>query len=162
MVRSLLIKLIMLAATAGLVFWIGWPVPNDTFEEESTNPPADEAKSPGPTGVVSTKQTVKPATQSAARPGVSQAKLAAPAVSSASSGKLDLNRAGAEALERLPGVGPVLARRIVDWRREHGGFTDVEQLNRVKGIGEKKLKQIRPLVTVAPPTPSGPTRTKPQ
>jgi competence ComEA-like helix-hairpin-helix protein len=59
---------------------------------------------------------------------------------------IDLNRATAEELERLPGVGPVVARRIVAWRDSAGGFTNMEELRRIRGIGPALLEAIRPLV----------------
>lgn len=62
--------------------------------------------------------------------------------------KLDLNRATAAELEELPGVGPVLAQRIVDWRTEHGRFANVDELGEVSGIGEKIFAQLQPKVTV--------------
>lgn len=61
---------------------------------------------------------------------------------------VDLNTADLAALDTLPGVGPVLAQRIIDWRSEHGRFTSVEELGEVSGIGEKLYAQIRPKVTV--------------
>ena len=61
---------------------------------------------------------------------------------------LDLNRAAAEELAGLPGIGEVLAERIVAYRAEHGPFASVEELLNVSGIGEKKLEALRPEVTV--------------
>ncbi|MDJ0792034.1 MAG: ComEA family DNA-binding protein [Acidimicrobiia bacterium] len=58
-------------------------------------------------------------------------------------GKIDLNRATAQALQALPGVGPVLAQRIVDHRQVHGPFDSVEDLLDVAGIGEAKLASMR-------------------
>jgi competence protein ComEA len=67
---------------------------------------------------------------------------------SAPGGLLNLNTATGAQLEDLPGVGPVLAQRIVDWRTEHGRFTSVDELGEVSGIGEKMLAQLQPKVTV--------------
>ena len=61
---------------------------------------------------------------------------------------VDLNTATLAALDTLPGVGPVLAQRILDWRAQHGRFTSVDELGEVSGIGDKLLEQIRPKVTV--------------
>lgn len=63
---------------------------------------------------------------------------------------IDLNTADAAALVALPGVGPVLAERIVDWRTEHGRFTSVDELAEVSGIGDKLLGQLRDKVRVGP------------
>lgn len=63
-------------------------------------------------------------------------------------GTLDLNRAGAADLEQLPGVGPVLAQRIVDHREQIGRFAAVEDLLGVSGIGQRTLESLRPLVSV--------------
>lgn len=59
---------------------------------------------------------------------------------------ISLNRADVSTLEELPGVGPVLAERIVSFRVEHGRFESVEELLEVPGIGEAKLASIRELV----------------
>lgn len=73
---------------------------------------------------------------------------AAPVGSSAAASKIDLNSATAEQLDSLPGVGEVTARRITDWRTQHGGFSSVEQLRDVDGIGESKFEKLREQVTV--------------
>jgi competence protein ComEA len=62
--------------------------------------------------------------------------------------QIDLNTATLAQLDTLPGVGPVLAQRILDWRTEQGRFTSVEQLAEVPGIGEARLSQLRDLVRV--------------
>jgi len=64
---------------------------------------------------------------------------------------LDLNAATPEDLEALPGVGPVLAQRIVQYRQTQGPFRKIEDLLAVHGMGKKKLTQLRPLVMVSPP-----------
>lgn len=64
-------------------------------------------------------------------------------------GPVDLNSATLDQLDALPGIGPVLAQRILDWRSQNGRFTSVEELGEVSGIGEVTLRDIRDLVTVA-------------
>ena len=67
----------------------------------------------------------------------------------ASSGApIDLNSATLEQLDTLPGVGPVLAQRILDWRAEHGRFGSTDELREVSGIGEATFADIKPLVRV--------------
>lgn len=64
-----------------------------------------------------------------------------------STGQISLNTASTAELETLPGVGPVLAARIIQQREHTGGFTAVEDLLQVDGIGEKTFAQLRGLVT---------------
>lgn len=66
----------------------------------------------------------------------------------AAAGPLDLNAATAADLDGLPGVGPVIAGRIVAWRAEHQRFTRVDELAEVAGIGNRMLERLRPLVRV--------------
>jgi len=61
---------------------------------------------------------------------------------------VNLNTADQTALESLPGVGPVTAQAILQWRTEHGGFTSVDELLEVSGIGDATLAEIAPHVTV--------------
>jgi competence protein ComEA len=69
--------------------------------------------------------------------------------SAAGGAKIDLNSATSEELGKLPRVGPVLAQRIVDWRKEHGRFSTVEELDAVDGVGPKMLEALLPLVRVS-------------
>ena len=57
--------------------------------------------------------------------------------------RVNINTAGAAELAALPGIGEVLAERIVRWRESHGAFEDPEDLLQVSGIGEKKLEALR-------------------
>ena len=68
-------------------------------------------------------------------------------------GRIDVNRASASELVRLPGIGPSLAGRILADRDQHGGFPSPEALLRVRGIGPKTLERIRGFLSF--PTPSG-------
>lgn len=60
---------------------------------------------------------------------------------------LDINSAPVEELAELPGIGEVLAERIVEYRAEHGPFKTVEELTEVSGIGERKLAELEGRVT---------------
>lgn len=62
---------------------------------------------------------------------------------------VDINRASKEELQRLPGIGPTLADRIVRYREKHGGFKRIEEIKEVNGIGEKKFQRIKSLITVS-------------
>lgn len=62
--------------------------------------------------------------------------------------RIDLNSASASELELLPQIGPVLSRRIIDYRTTKGKFQRIEDLMKVSGIGSKTLEQIRDLITV--------------
>jgi competence protein ComEA len=61
---------------------------------------------------------------------------------------LDINRATTADFEKLPGIGPELARRIVTYRKEHGAFRRVEDLLAIRGMGEKKWRTLRPYLRV--------------
>jgi competence protein ComEA len=63
-------------------------------------------------------------------------------------GKLDLNAATLEQLDGLPGVGPVTAKKILDWRTQNGRFAAVEQLREIPGIGDARFGTLRELVRV--------------
>jgi len=62
---------------------------------------------------------------------------------------LDLNRSTAIELTRLPGIGAVLARRIVDAREADGPFSSVDELRRVPGVSARRLERVRALVTIS-------------
>ena len=63
-------------------------------------------------------------------------------------GKVNLNRANLLELDGLPGVGPVLAARIVEWRSKNGNFKSVDELRRVSGIGDAKFNELKEVVVV--------------
>ncbi len=66
---------------------------------------------------------------------------------SLSEGKVNINTAGVEELCRLPGIGEVLAGRIIGYRQEYGPYTDPSQLKNIKGIGDKVYEKLLPMVT---------------
>lgn len=75
---------------------------------------------------------------------------AAPPGTAAAAGAVDINTADAAELQRLPGIGPVLAERIVAWRQEHGRFASVQELARVPGIGARTVERLAPHARVGP------------
>ena len=81
-------------------------------------------------------------------PGGGIAAGASTAAPDPTGGLVNLNSATGEQLETLPGVGPVTAQKILDWRTTHGAFSSVDELLEVDGIGEKTLADLAPHVTL--------------
>ena len=124
---SLFIKLGMFAATLGVVFWIGWAQPIVPDREDKLVAESIEgSKIESPSSVAAPKRSHK--------------------------GLLDLNQATDQDLDSLPGIGPKLAERIMEYRQSVGAFHSLDELRAVKGIGKKKFERIRPLVTVTSDT----------
>ena len=61
---------------------------------------------------------------------------------------IDINHADSLALIGLPGIGPIIAKKIIDYRNTHGSFPDLKSLKKVKGIGKKKFAGILPYLTL--------------
>lgn len=66
------------------------------------------------------------------------------------SAPININTATLEELDTLPGIGPVLAKVIVDYRTQHGPFKKIEDINNVKGIGDALYAKIKDLITIGP------------
>jgi len=140
--QSFLLKVGLLAGAIALMLFMGWrsqesPSPNVLVEspEEAPSPPVASA---GPSTVptrVAQAATVVTSVRSHVKPA------------SLGRARVDPNRATMEDLQTLPGIGPVLARRVVDRRTSHGPYRRLEDLLEVKGIGKKRLDQLRPFVT---------------
>ena len=96
------------------------------------------------------RQVIVPQRAQAATPGAAAGGVAAPAGAPGTAqpaAPVNLNTATLEQLDTLDGVGPGIAQRILDYREQHGGFTRVEELGEVPGIGPKRLATLKPLVT---------------
>ncbi len=114
------LSLIVLAALAGAVWIVVAPGPSPGVEIT----PADSGASPAPgTG----------------SGGAANGEAAEP---------VNINTASADELTALPGVGEVIAARIVAYRRENGPFERIDQIMEVRGIGAKTHEKLRPLITV--------------
>jgi competence protein ComEA len=87
------------------------------------------------------QQVVVPSRREAA-----QALAGAPVAGGAAGGRVHLNSANFDQLDELPGIGPVTAQKILDYRTEHGAFGSVEELDAVPGIGPATLAELRDLV----------------
>jgi len=147
MITSLLLKLGMLAMTIGVVFWVRW---------------APQSPTPGFPSAAEKQVVASPVTQSAERErrtagsssrnveglnidaGAQTGLLQTPIHS-----RLDLNHASAGELEALPGIGAVLAQRVITFRESVGRFQKIEDLREVKGIGAKKFERLKSFVMVS-------------
>jgi competence protein ComEA len=146
MFYSLIIKLGMFAATMGVVFWIGWTLPTsfdrarDLASESFEGSKAEIVSS----GERATTVSPSPVAVLSDHPSTAAVPKRSP------KGLLDLNRATDQDFDALPGIGPRLAERIMEYRQSVGVFHSLDELRAVKGIGKKKFDRIRPLVTLTP------------
>lgn len=83
-----------------------------------------------------------------APPPVTGGESAPPSRFAEPAGKININTATTEELDTLPGIGPALAQRIIDYREANGSFKSIEGIIGVSGIGEATLEKIRDLITV--------------
>jgi competence protein ComEA len=146
MMKSLLLKLGMLAMTIGVVFWARW----------APQPPGPDLPSATEKVVASpAKNLQEKESRTAGSSGRSvqgsniEAVAQLEPLNTAPHSRLDLNRASAQELESLPGIGAVMAQRVIAFRKSAGGFRRVEDLREVKGIGAKKFDRLKSLVTVS-------------
>jgi comEA protein len=62
--------------------------------------------------------------------------------------KININTASLEELETLPRIGPVIANRIIEYRKTYGKFQSIEEITKVKGIGKKTFEKIKKMITI--------------
>jgi competence protein ComEA len=82
-----------------------------------------------------------------------QGKAPAPKPTATTAAPVNLNTATADQLATIPGVGPKMAERIIDYRQKNGGFKKIEDLMNVSGVGEKSFLKMKPLITVTAARP---------
>lgn len=92
-------------------------------------------------------QGTAPGTRAGGKAGPSTVSTAPPDPPRVPTGPIDVDRASAAELDRLPGIGPALAQRIIEDREANGPFGSVEALQRVRGIGPALATRLAPLVT---------------
>ena len=141
---SLLLKLGMFATTMGVVFWIGWTLPASFDREPGLVAESLEGVKADILSGSGRVATMSPSSV----PSSADQPSTVPASKRSPRGLLDLNSATGQDLDALPGVGPKLAERIMEYRESVGVFHTLEELRAVKGIGKKTFERIRPLVTV--------------
>lgn len=102
------------------------------------------AATPPPQGGSLTPPTVPP-------PGTAgQPAAPTPTASTSPAGPVNINTAGVADLDALPGIGPAIAQRVIDYREANGPFQTVEELAEVRGISEAMVAELRPLITLGP------------
>lgn len=149
MIRSLFIKLAMLGATLSAIVWIGSSMPSKSPGPVQGSRSIERTVQPGPAAALTPKPVPDPVIESSPAPlPVADEPAASVQTVAASVARIDVNRATLSELTGLPGIGPKLAQRVIDYRRANGQFKKVDDLLFVKGIGRKKLERMRDLVTI--------------
>lgn len=125
------------------------PTPQVIIKEVFVTPPQNLPGEAASETETAPDESPKPAaTQTESRPKAKAGKTSQSALAALRRSPIDLNRASAEQLAVLPGVGPKMAARILIYRRENGGFKSVSDLDNVQGIGEKRMEVLKDLVKI--------------
>jgi competence protein ComEA len=149
MIKSLFLKLGMLSMTIGVMLGVRWaqqPPVLSAPEKHIISTHVDELEERRDLTAGSPGRTVQGLdTDAAARTASSRTSIPS---------RLDINRASVDELVSLPGIGTVLAQRVITYRESVGRFQRVEDLREVKGIGAKKYDRLKSLVTVSTGNPT--------
>lgn len=146
MIRSLTIKFVLLAGTLGFVMALNWPVEDRGVE---TLRIASQPSVPVSLAEASISSALDRKVEHTVKLP-DQPKLVEFNSHGSKTNAIDLNLSTAQELEALPGIGPTLAKRIIDHRMQVGAFQSIQALEQVKGIGKKKLQALRPLLKISP------------
>ncbi len=139
MLRSLFIKATMFAVAIGLILWIQWPTPMQEGQKISGS---ESGRERGANAIISEEKSEQHGS-ARGKPFSAGISRAAPLTA-----RLDLNLATLQQLQGLPGVGEVLAKRIIEMRKNKGFYGSSHELLEVKGIGVKRLERMGPFITV--------------
>ena len=140
------VNIVAVATESGDTLSVGMsiaPLEQQTSEPQTSVPQASE---PGSQSVAQIPDTVS-APEAAGDSGAGQPTEATGAPK-AGDGKININLASQSELMDLPGIGNVLASRIVDYRRQNGDFSRIEDIRNVSGIGEKRYEAIQDKITI--------------
>ena len=149
--QGLLVKLLMLSVTVGVLYWAVNPgMVSEPEQPVAVLPLTADAEEGGDVEPGEASQVQKDASPKPVRVATASSPARpAPPPRRAVTFPLDINSARIEELMALPGIGETLAQRMVEYRKSHGGFRSVDELRKVRGIGEKRMEQLRPLVMTA-------------
>ena len=137
--------LLNLAVVVGVIYLLTREAPREiVVTTQPAQPSANDGKTVSQPPAANSEKQVPTSASGAVNDGPTPAlKNLKPA-----SSKINLNTATLDELDSLPGIGPALAKRIVDYRTEKGGFANIAEVKEVRGIGETLFDEMKELITV--------------